>query len=83
MSYRVVYTKSAYKDIKRLDTVVKRRIKKAVEKNLKSPLSTARKLTDFRIGNFRWRIGNYRIIFDIHDEAIVVLRVRHRKESYK
>ena len=36
MSYRVVYTKSAYKDIKRLDTVVKRRIKKAVEKNLKS-----------------------------------------------
>ena len=82
MSYKILYTKSAFKDIKKLDSVTRKRIKKEIEKNLKTPISRARKLTDPRIGSYRWRVGNYRIVFDIHGRTIVVLRVRHRKESY-
>ncbi|OGM05400.1 hypothetical protein A2715_04250 [Candidatus Woesebacteria bacterium RIFCSPHIGHO2_01_FULL_39_32] len=83
MAFKIFYTKSAYKDIKKLDSVTKKRLKKGIEKNLTSPLSNARKLTDPKIGSYRWRVGNYRIIFDVHGRNIVVLRVRHRKESYR
>ena len=31
----------------------------------------------------RKRIGNYRVIFDLEDKDIVVLRVGHRKEIYR
>ena len=83
MAYKILYTKSSFKDIKKLDSVTKKRIEKGIEKNLKAPLANVRKLTDLRIGNYRWRIGNYRIVFDVHERNIIVLRVRHRKESYK
>lgn len=83
MSFKILYTKTAFKDIEKLDSVVKKRIKKQIEKNLNAPLSNARKLTDSRMGSYRWRVGNYRIVFDIHARTIVILRVRHRKESYK
>ncbi len=83
MLFKILYTKLAYKDIKKLDSVTKKRLKKRIEKNLPTPLFNARKLTDPRIGTYRWRVGNYQVIFDIEGKTIVVLRVRHRKESYK
>lgn len=83
MSYKILFTKSAFKDIQKLDRVVKKRIQKAIEKNLEKPLANARQLIDYKIGSYRWRVGNYRIIFDIDDKIVVVLRVRHRRESYK
>ncbi|OGM21020.1 hypothetical protein A2714_01595 [Candidatus Woesebacteria bacterium RIFCSPHIGHO2_01_FULL_38_9] len=83
MAHKILYTKSACKDIQKLDSVTKKRLKKAIEKHLQAPLANARKLTDPKIGSYRWRVGNYRIIFDIHAKTIVVLRVRHRKESYR
>ena len=81
MTYKIFYTKSAYKDIQKLDRVVKKRVKKAIEKNIIASLDIARQLTDPGIGDYRWRLGNYRIIFDIHEKTVVVLRVRHRRES--
>jgi mRNA interferase RelE/StbE len=46
------------------------------------PLAGAKKLTDPRIGSFRWRIGDYRAIFDVERETVVVLRVGDRKDIY-
>ena len=31
---------------------------------------------------YRFRVGNYRVLFDIKDEIIQVLSVKHRKEAY-
>lgn len=81
--YKLLYSKSAFKDIQNLDNVVKKRIKKKIEEYSKNPFSYAKKLIDSRMGNFRWRIGNYRIIFDIADKNIIILRIGHRKEIYK
>ena len=83
MSFKILYTKSALKDVKKLDPVTKKRLKKGIEASLNTPLARARKLIDSRIGDYRWRIGNYRVIFDVHGKTIVVLRIRHRRESYK
>lgn len=35
------------------------------------------------MGAYRFRIGDYRIIFNIEGENIVILRVGHRKSIYK
>ena len=83
MKYRFVYTKRALRDIEKLDIVVKKQISSKILLLAKNPLKNAKKLIDFRLGQYRWRIGNYRIIFDIEESNIVVLRIRHRKEIYK
>ena len=83
MKYRLVYTKRALRDIEKLDIVVKKQISSKILLLAKNPLKNAKKLIDFRLGQYRWRIGNYRIIFDIEESNIVVLRIRHRKEIYK
>ncbi len=41
-----------------------------------------KKLTNFEPA-YRFRIGNYRILFDVLDDVISIGRVLHRKESYK
>ena len=83
MKYRLVYTKRALRDIEKLDIVVKKQISSKILLLAKNPLKNAKKLIDFRLGQYRWRIGNHRIIFDIEESNIVVLRIRHRKEIYK
>ncbi len=47
------------------------------------PLSYAVKLKDSRLGTYRFRIGDYRVIFDIEDDEIVILRVGHRRDIYR
>jgi len=83
MAYKLLYTKTAAKDIQKLDTVARKRLKSKLEIYAKNPLFHAKKLIDFSLGTYRWRIGNYRITFDINIDTIVILRVRHRREIYR
>ena len=43
----------------------------------------AQKLSDPRLGTYRFRVGEYRVIFDLEGSEIVILRVGHRKEIYR
>lgn len=83
MTYRLVYTARALKDIERLDPQVKSRLGRAIRKFAKDPLRHAEKIHDFRLGEYRFRIGAYRVIFDLVEKDIVVLRVGHRREIYR
>ena len=89
MKYNLVFTKTAVKDIQKLDSIIKKQLQKKFEYfiSLPNPLTVAKKLNNFEIGEYRWRVGDYRVIFDIEKEKsvtnIIVLRVAHRKEVYK
>ena len=83
MSYRLVYTPKAVRDIDRLDAGVKKRIGTTLLCFKDNPLQYAERLTDPELGGYRFRIGDYRVIFDIEGNDIVVLRAGHRKEIYK
>ena len=50
---------------------------------MEDPLKHAEKLTESRMGEYRFRIGNYSVIFDVEGNEIVVLRVGHRKDIYR
>lgn len=32
---------------------------------------------------FRLRVGDYRVLFEIEGEAIIIYRIRHRREAYR
>ena len=90
MDYRVVYTKLSQKDLDRLDPSIVRRILKKVNEfsKRKDPLEFAKKLTGFVMDTYRFRVGDYRVVFRLDSQSqqlviLVVLRVRHRKEAYK
>ena len=83
MQYNVIFTKRAAKDVSSLEPEVKDRIAEALTKYLEDPLSYAKKMVDPSLGTYRLRIGDYRVIFDIKGEEIVILRVGHRKDIYR
>ena len=83
MTYELVITRRAEKDIARLDPVAKQRVKEALQEYLKDPLRHARKLLELSLGTYRFRIGDYRVIFDLEGDKLVVLRVGHRREIYR
>jgi mRNA interferase RelE/StbE len=43
----------------------------------------AQKLTNPEFGTYRFRIGDYRVIFDLVEEQLIVLRVGHRSDIYR
>ncbi len=83
MSYKLVYTLRAAKDVERLDSKVKNRIGRVLLRYSENPFEYARKLTDSKLGGYRFRIGDYRVIFDIEGDKIIVLRIGHRKDIYR
>lgn len=83
MKYRLVYTQRATEDIQRLEPKIKRRIGKTLLRYEQDPLKHAEKLTQSRLGTYRFRIGDYRAIFDLEGDEIVILRVGHRKNIYR
>jgi len=83
MSYRLLYTASAQKDIKKLDNVARKRLKGKLELLMTDPICFSKKLVHSGLGIYRYSVGDYRIIFDLHGKDIVILRVGHRREIYK
>ena len=83
MKYRLLYTHRAIRDIESLEHKIKQRIGKTLLRYSEEPLKYAQKLCDPRFGTYRFRVGEYRVIFDVEGSDIVILRVGHRKEIYR
>lgn len=85
MQYNLEISGRANKDIKTLDKVIQRRIAGKLKffMDQDDPLTFAKRLTNSKDGNFRWRIGHYRVIFDVKGDTILLLRVQHRSQVYK
>lgn len=83
MIFKIIFTNRAIKDLSKIDDSTKDRIGKKLKEYSFDPLAHARKLNDPIIGQYRFRVGDYRIVFDIEDDTIIVLRVGHRKKIYK
>jgi mRNA interferase RelE/StbE len=71
------------RDLETIEKQGRLRIATRLKEYAKNPLKYSQKLTDPRMGTYRFRIGDYRVIFDMAKEDIVVLRVGHRKSIYR
>ena len=88
MSYSVETTARFDREFKKLDRYTQKMIKAWIEKNLVActdPRIHGKGLTASRSGQWRYRIGDYRLICLIEDDRLVILAlsVGHRSEIYK
>lgn len=85
MGYNAVFTSEAIKDLDGMDKKALLRIIKKIKWFVKqdNPLIFAKRLQYDAIGQYRFRIGDYRVIFDCKEKDIVVLRIGHRSSIYK
>ncbi len=79
------FTRHAEREFLKLPKAAQKRILLKVREFLAGPepLSHARKLEGVAGRVYRFRIGDYRVVFDWLGEEIVVLRVGDRKEIYR
>ncbi len=85
--YEVVYSERAIKELKKLDKYTRQMIYAWIGKNLvgcENPRQHGRGLTANRSGQWRYRIGDYRLICQINDNELVILAlsVGHRRSVY-
>ena len=85
MTYRIEVAPGAVRQLRKLDPPTRRRIQAAIELLATEPRPPgAKKLVG---GEREWRVrtGDYRVVYEIHDDALVVLvlAVGHRREVYR
>lgn len=88
MSYKVEYSKAAQKQIKKMDRYTQVMIMRWITKNLvgcNDPRAHGKGLKGNLKNQWRYRVGNYRILCDIEDDKLIILviNVGHRREIYK
>lgn len=87
MKFRVEFTDDALKQLKKLDKHTTKLIMAWINKNLEgceNPRLHGKSLVANRSGQWRYRIGDYRLIAEIYDNTItiLILNVGHRKNIY-
>ena len=83
MAYRIVYKKSVHRDLKKLDKHEALNILDKIENNLSEHPSSFPVLKGKFSGLRKYRVGDYRVIYVILEEDVVILRIGDRKEIYK
>ena len=79
----LAFTSGAWRSWQKLPLKIQTRLKSKLLLYVRDPLRYAVKLTDSKIGEYRFRVGDYRIVFDLSDGRILILAVGHRKDIYK
>ena len=88
MAWKIELEKNAVKEIKKLDTIVAKRLIGFLSRleKLDDPRSIGEALKGSSLNAFwKYRVGDYRLICEINDKRIVVIVVKigHRKNIYR
>lgn len=83
--YKLVSSKSFLKDLAKLPEEARLKTAKALADLKKDPYSgrNVKKLTNFDIGTYRLRIGDFRLRYDIERSVIYLRIIKHRKDIYR
>ncbi|MFH1252779.1 MAG: type II toxin-antitoxin system RelE/ParE family toxin [Candidatus Uhrbacteria bacterium] len=86
MGFKIILSREAVDDLEKLSKPeVKRIIRKLQWLNkLPVPVIKAKKLTNFKNGDLRFRIGDYRMIGVVDKtKTIIIVKIGHRREIYR
>jgi len=84
VTYRVILEKRAQKALRDLSAVTLRRINESIDDLARDPRPPGSQKLAGRPG-WRIRIGDYRLIYEIRDDVLIVLviDIGHRREIYR
>ncbi|MCK4983699.1 MAG: type II toxin-antitoxin system RelE/ParE family toxin [Victivallaceae bacterium] len=82
MQYKVKIKPQAIKDGKKIPKKTLKLIFEKIELLENNLQGDVKHLTNFT-PEYRLRVGNYRILFEIENNKLIVYRIKHRKNVYK
>lgn len=79
------FTKTSLKLFKKLPRSIQIRIIEKLDYYCSQvdPIDFAESLSQSKLGQYRFRVGDYRVTFDVEGEMLVILGVNHRKDIYR
>jgi mRNA interferase RelE/StbE len=83
LAFNIQYKKSIGRDLSSLDKKEARRILDKIEKDLSARAESYPVLKGEFAGLRKMRVGDYRVIFTLIDNDILILRIGYRREIYK
>ena len=81
MRYSIHFKPKAVRDIEGLPSRIQARILARIEEMSNDLKGDVKKLTHL-MPEYRLRVGDYRVLFEIEERMIVIYRIRHRREAY-
>ena len=83
--FRLVFARAARKDLESLPSKMQDRILAEIEKLRENARPSKSKKLKGMSDTLRIRVGDYRVLYEIHEREVVVLvvRIRHRKDAYQ
>ena len=82
MKYKIQFKPRAVKDFESLPPKMRTRILARIDEMSDNLKGDVKHLTDLT-SEYRLRVGDYRVLFEIEGKAIIVYRIRHRREAYR
>ena len=81
-NYSLIIAARFLKDMRKLERQDQRRIRAALDRIQETPLK-GRRVVSVKTGQYRWRVGNLRVRYDILGDEIQILRVVKREDVYR
>jgi len=81
----IIFSERARREWNRLERTIQNQLRERLSLYLESgqALNFAERLHGSELGGYRFRVGDYRIVFEVEGDTIHVLRVGNRKDIYK
>jgi mRNA interferase RelE/StbE len=83
LAYNVGYKSSVQRDLKKLPKAEARRILNQIEEELSKHADAYPVLKGQFAGLRKYRVGDYRVIYAVLGNEVLVLRIGHRRDVYK
>ncbi|MCC5640767.1 type II toxin-antitoxin system RelE/ParE family toxin [Nostoc sp. CHAB 5844] len=83
--YKIEFSNAAFKQLKKLPAQVQTRIQTKIDELTDNPRPNGVVKLEDSDSSYRIRVGNYRVLYDIFDDVllVIVVRVGHRKQVYR
>lgn len=81
MTYRLDYRREAQTALKAMSPDVAGRVTRKIARMCNDLAGDVKRLTDMSPG-YRLRVGDWRVLFDVEEDMIVVHDVKHRSKAY-
>jgi len=82
VKYKIKFDKKSKKDLLELEKNYQTLVLSKIELLSENLQGDVKKLTNFT-PEYRLRVGNYRVLFEVENDLIIIYKIKHRKESYK
>jgi mRNA interferase RelE/StbE len=83
LGYKVTLKKSILRDLKKISKAEANRILRKIEKDLAEKADSYPVFTGKFAGLRKYRYGDFRVIYTIVEQNVIILRIRHRRETYR